>query len=196
MAEPQMTTRDGHQQSVVSDEVLVAHLKSGDAVAGDELVRRFARPLLGYLIRLTGSRQLAEELHQQTWLSALEHMDRFSDESGAGSFKAWLFRIATNKTTDLWRSQGRRRKMEDGLRLVEEEATSDAASRLEATEEQSRVQQALDILPEAQKQVVLMRYYGKMKFTDIAEALGCPLNTALGRMRKATLKLREILGGS
>jgi RNA polymerase sigma-70 factor (ECF subfamily) len=194
MVEPQMTTPDGHQQSVVSDELLAAHLQSGDAVAGDELVRRFAKPLLGYLARLTGSNQLADELHQQTWLSALEHLDRFDPESGAGSFKAWLFRIATNKATDVWRSRARLRKVEDGLRLMGEETTPDAGSRLEATETQSKVRQAIDLLPESQKQVVLMRYYAKMKFTEIAEALGCPLNTALGRMHKATLKLREILG--
>ncbi len=196
MAEPQMTTPDGHQQSVASDEVLMAHLQGGDAVAGDELVRRYAKPLLGYLARVTGNPQLAEEVHQQTWLGVLEHMNRFDAQSGVGSFKAWLFRIATNKATDVWRSRARQRKMEDGLRLMEDESGQDAASPLEASEAQDRVQRAIDLLPEAQKQVVLMRYYANMKFTEIAETLGCPLNTALGRMHKATLKLRETLGES
>lgn len=189
-----MTTPDGHQQSVVSDEALVVHWRGGDAGAGEELVRRYARPLLGYLGRLTGSPQLAEEMHQQTWLSALEHLDRFDGSTGAGSFKSWLFRIATNKVTDVWRSRARQRKAEDGLRLVIEEVAPDAAAPMEVSEAQRRVQQAVDRLPDAQKQVVLMRYYAKMKFTEIAEALGCPLNTALGRMHKATLKLREMLG--
>lgn len=188
-----MTMPDGHQQSVVSDEMLAAHLQRGDAVAGDQLVRRYAKPLLGYLTRLTGNGQLAEEVHQQTWLSALEHMDRYDAGSGAGSFKAWLFRIATNKATDVWRSRARQRKVEDGLRLMADETEPDASSQLEASEVQSKVQQAIDMLPEAQKQVVLMRYYAKMKFTEIAQTLGCPLNTALGRMHKATLKLQEML---
>jgi RNA polymerase sigma-70 factor, ECF subfamily len=77
-----------------------------------------------------------------------------------------------------------------------DESGQDAPSPLEATEVQGRVQRAIDLLPEAQKQIVLMRYYANMKFTEIAEALGCPLNTALGRMHKATLKLREMLGES
>lgn len=194
MAEPQMTQAEGCPVPGVGDEALIVHWRSGDSAAGDELVRRYARPLLAYLGRLCGNMQLAEEVHQQTWLSVLENLDRFDGKLGVGSFKAWLFRIATNKANDLWRARGRQKKAYDGLRLIEEAESPDASVRLEAGEKHLEVQQALDRLPETQKQVVLMRYYAKMKFTEIAETLGCPLNTALGRMHKATLKLREMLG--
>jgi len=59
-----------------SDELLVQRLRDGDAAAGDVLVRRYCEPLMRYLQRLTRSEQLAEELHQQTWLSVLDHLDR------------------------------------------------------------------------------------------------------------------------
>jgi len=48
-------------------------------------------------------------------------------------------------------------------------------------------------LPEAQKQVLLLRYYSNLKFVEIAQMLGCPLNTALGRMHKAMLKLKQLM---
>jgi RNA polymerase sigma-70 factor (ECF subfamily) len=143
---------------------------------------------------LTGSDHLAEELHQQTWLSVLEHIGRFDPTSTSGSgFKAWLFRIATNKTNDHWRSRGRERAATDGLRLVTEDEAPAADDRLESTEQQVKLRRAIDQLPEAQRQVLMLRYYSNLKFVEIAQMLGCPLNTALGRMFKANQKLRQLM---
>ena len=56
-----------------------------------------------------------------------------------------------------------------------------------------RLRAAIEQLPENQRQVLLLRYYSGLKFVEIAELLGCPLNTALGRMHKAMLKLKELM---
>ncbi len=175
-----------------SDEALVARFQEGELNAGEELARRYYQPLMRYLQRLTGQETLAEELHQQTWLSALDHLDKF-EPGRPGGFKAWIFRIATNKATDHWRSAGRERAARTGLRLVSDDPTPDASERLEITEQQARLKKAIEELPEAQRQVVLLRYYSGLKFVEIARLLGCPLNTALGRMHKATIKLREMM---
>lgn len=177
-----------------SDEALLRLLRDGDASAGETLAKRYAQPLVRYLQRLVRSDQLAEELHQQTWLSVLEHLDKFNAGSGAGGFKAWLFRIATNKANDLWRSRGREAAAKEGLRLVRDETSPDAADRPVADEQVERLRTAIDQLPEPQRQVLLLRYYSEMKFVEIAEMLGCPLNTALGRMHKAMMKLQQLMG--
>ena len=52
---------------------------------------------------------------------------------------------------------------------------------------------AIGQLPELQRQVLMLRYYSNLKFVEIAEVLGCPLNTALGRMHKAMLKLKDLM---
>ena len=176
----------------VSDEVLVERLRGGDASAGETLCRRHHEPLMRYLHRLVGG-QAAEELHQQTWLSVLDHVDRFKPASGAGGFKAWLFRIATNKANDHWRSGGREKVARDGLKHVTESFAPDAGHRLEATEQEAKLRRALEQLPDNQRQVLLLRFYSDMKFVEIAEVLGCPLNTALGRVHKAVLKLRKLM---
>jgi RNA polymerase sigma-70 factor (ECF subfamily) len=177
-----------------SDEALALRLQAGDAAAGEVLVKRFYAPLIRYLHRLSGSDHLAEELLQQTWLSVLEHIGRFDPAAaGGGGFKAWLFRIATNKSNDHWRSRGRERAATDGLRLVIDEFAPAADERLESTELQLKLRRAIEQLPEAQRQVLMMRYYGNLKFVEIAQALGCPLNTALGRMFKANQKLRQLM---
>lgn len=190
---PQMTITASEVSPVVADEVLVRRLRGGEQGAGDELVRRHCEALLRYLHRLSGNPTLAEELHQQTWVSVLEHLDRFDDTSGPGSFRAWVFRIATNKVNDLWRSRGRAKRATDGLRLVTDQTSEDASMAMEGAELGDKVRRAIEELPDSQKQVVCMRYYANMKFTEIAATLGCPLNTALGRMHKAMLKLRKML---
>jgi RNA polymerase sigma-70 factor (ECF subfamily) len=176
-----------------ADEVLVQRLRQGDAAAGEVLTRRHYQPLLRYLQRLAGSDHLAEELLQQTWLSVLDHIDRFDAGSTRGGFKAWLFRIATNKVNDAWRSRGRERTAKEGLRLVMDEAAPHAGHRLEGSEQVDKLRRAIEALPEPQRQVLLLRYYSELKFVEIAELLGCPLNTALGRMHKAMLKLKELM---
>jgi RNA polymerase sigma-70 factor (ECF subfamily) len=176
-----------------SDEALVRQLLAGHQWAGDGLTQRHCASLMRYLQRLVRNDLLAEELHQQTWISALENLDKFDVTSGGGGFKAWLFRIATNKAHDHWRSRGREKKVKDGLRLVTDEIAPDASHRLQGAEAEMKLRAAIELLPDNQKEVLLMRYYGNLKFVEIAEMLGCPLNTALGRMHKAMIRLRELL---
>ena len=174
------------------DEVLVQRLRAGDPAAGEVLAKRYYESLTRYLQRLAGS-QAAEELHQQTWLSVLDHLDRFDPTAAGGGFKAWLFRIATNKANDHWRSRGREKVAKEGLKLVTDELQPAAGQRLEGAEQEERLRRAIDLLPEPQRQVLVLRYYSNLKFVEIAEILGCPLNTALGRVHKALIKLRHLL---
>ena len=191
---------------MLADELLLRRLRDGDAAAGETLVARYAQPLLRYLQRLVGDEQ-AEELHQQTWLSVLDNLDKFvpvasgtsTDGASAtlpgpsGGFKAWLFRIATNKANDHWRSRGRERVAKEGLKRVTEDASPWAGHRIESSEQEQKLLRAIERLPESQRQVLALRYYSNMKFVDIAKTLGCPLNTALGRVHKAMIKLRQMM---
>lgn len=176
-----------------ADEQLVQRLLDGDTSAGDSLVQRYQLPLLRYLQRLSGTSQLAEELFQATWMSVLEHLDKFVPSASSGGFKAWLFRIATNKANDAWRSRARERAAKEGLKLVSEDESPQADAGADALEQQVKLKWAIDQLPENQRTVLLLRYYSQMKFVDIARMLGCPLNTALGRMHKAMLRLKELM---
>ena len=188
-----MDTRESHAPAPVTDEELVRRLRDGDDWAGEDLAKRHCSSLLRFLQRLVRSDQLAEELHQQTWTSALENLDKFEVTSGSGGFKAWLYRIATNKAHDHWRSRGREIKAKEGLRLVIEETVPDAAHRMEGAEAEAKLRAAMELLPQSQKEVLLLRYYANLKFVEIAQMLGCPLNTALGRMHKAMIRLRQLL---
>lgn len=179
--------------AVPSDEELVELLRDGSPAAGEVLVRRYYQPLMRYLLRIGGGEHLAEELHQQTWLSVLDHLDKFDKASASGGFKAWLFRIATNKANDHWRSSGRERSAKEGLKQVTDQEAPQAGHRIEGNEQEQALLHAIEKLPESQRQVLMLRYYSNLKFVEIAELLGCPLNTALGRMHKAMIRLKQLM---
>lgn len=189
----QLTHLDAPAVEGLADELLIQRLRAGEASAGDQLVRRYHQPLTAYLRRLAGSDHLAEELHQATWLSVLEHLDKFVPSPGGGAFKAWLFRIATNKAHDMWRSHGRDKTAKETIRLRIDDQSADASTDAEAVEQQRKLIGAIQQLPENQRVVLLLRFYSEMKFVDIAKMLGCPLNTALGRMHKAMIRLKELM---
>jgi RNA polymerase sigma-70 factor (ECF subfamily) len=180
------------KSAVDSDEALMQRLRNGDAIAGDVLVKRHYSALSRYLQRLAGN-HVAEELLQQTWLSVLDHADKFDPDNGGGGFKSWLFRIATNKANDHWRTRGREKAAHAGLKLVYDDHAPHADHRMEGVEQDQKLVKAIAQLPDAQRQVLMLRYYSDMKFVDIAELLGCPLNTALGRAHKAMIRLKELM---
>src|SRR5205814_7910437 len=133
-----------------SDEELIELLRDGSTSAGEVLVKRYYEPLMRYLHRMANNDHLAEELHQQTWLSVLDHLDKFDPTASAGGFKAWLFRIATNKANDYWRSAGREKGAKQGLKLITEEEGPAAGHRMEATEQEQVLRKAIAQLPENQ----------------------------------------------
>jgi RNA polymerase sigma-70 factor (ECF subfamily) len=193
-----MAGRQSSQISVsatsgAADEVLVERLLNGESSAGQVLALRHYQPLLRYLQRLSGSSHSAEELFQATWVSVLEHLDRFDPSSTSGGFRAWLFRIATNKANDLWRANGRELAAREGLRMINSQEAFRSVAPIEGSEQRDKLRDAIQRLPEAQRQVLMLRYYSDMRFVDIATVMGCPLNTALGRMHKAMLKLKTMM---
>ncbi len=160
------------------DPALVAALY---AAHGEEL-RRF-------LVGLLGDRQLAGDVLQSTFVRAMEAGHTSREETR----KAWLFRVAYHEAMAV------RRRETTGGRVVrkwshhqetEGRASDEPLLRREAIE---RVQEALAGLPPEQQEVVRLRIYEELTFAQIAARLGTPLGTILGRMRAATLKLKNAL---
>jgi RNA polymerase sigma-70 factor, ECF subfamily len=176
-----------------SDELLVVRLREGDVAAGEALVARYYLPLTRYLQRVAGPRA-AEDLHQQTWVSVLAHVDRFVTAPNSSSFRGWLFRIASNKTKDHWRSARREKAAKEAVSRIAEIESPWAGSRADGAEQQDKLRRAIEQLPQAQRDVLMMRYYGNFKFVEIADILGCPVNTALTRAHKGLIRLREAMG--
>jgi RNA polymerase sigma-70 factor (ECF subfamily) len=161
----------------------------------EERLASYAPRVFGLLVRMVGNRDTAEDLTQETLLRAFRARGAYRPE---GKFQAWIFRIATNAARD-WL---RRRPHEPALGLETDtsgaahvSARRDAAPEtgLVAGERASRVEAALARLPAADREVLLLRYYGDFAFNEIAKVTGEPLGTVLARAHRALKKLAELV---
>jgi len=178
--------------------------RDGDAPAFERLFARHRRALFTYLLHDSGSRALAEDLFQEVFLRVIRGRERYQPD---GSFRAWLFTIARNASTDQRRREALRETesvngtMNDESELrtppAREPATrgnaTDPLALSQARELRARGEAALLRLPREQREVFLLRERAGLDFRSIAEATGCELATAKSRMRYALAGLRRIL---
>jgi len=172
-----------------------------DYSAFEELVDRYSSRLYGFLYRLTGCCEDAEDLVQEVFIRVVRMIAKYEDN---GRFDAWIFRIATN----LVRDGIRRNKRRPGPASIEREehaaGSQQAVSRadidvphsspnrtIELAEDVDRLQTAITRLPDAEREVILLRHYARMSFSQIADTMGTPMGTALARAHRGLAKLRE-----
>lgn len=162
-----------------------------DPAAFRALVERHQGRLYGFLIRLAG-RERADDLFQEVWLKVLKNSSRYE---ARGKAVSWLFKIAHNAAFDDFSRQKREfsRLRQDGDFEGFIDQSPGPAAELEQDESRRRVDAAIGGLPMEQREVFLMREYGRMPFKEIAASLGIPLGTALSRMDYALEKLRVAL---
>ncbi len=182
-----------------SDDELIRAFRTGDGSAMEALFGRYRRAVFGWLLRMSQDEGEAEDLHQEVWLKIIRGIDGYS----SGSFRAWLWRVVRNAAVD------RARKLmaepildaplEEGadaaafVDQVPDDTVVSALTRLEEAERRAAVREAVDGLSRRLKEVVLLRVNGELKFQEIADILGLPIGTVLGRMNLALAKLRQAL---
>jgi RNA polymerase sigma-70 factor, ECF subfamily len=148
--------------------------------------------LFGYAMTLTRDRNVAEDLVQETYLRAVRAANQLSPES---NIKSWLFVIMRNA----WLNQLRHQR--SGPRFVDIEVESNTRSDLEASPhvvylrklERAQVQDAMERLPEAYREIVLLRDFEGFTYQEIATVLDCPAGTVMSRLARAREKLRQML---
>src|SRR5881628_604681 len=135
---------------MATDEDLIGAVATGDGRALEELCRRYERPLYRFIARHTGERDV-DDLYQEAWLRVVRAAPRFDLRR---RFSTWLFQIAVN----LCRDWHRRRPPEpvDPARAAQAASAHDPAARVDAALDARRL---LAALPEAQRSVVVLRYY-------------------------------------
>jgi len=173
-----------------------------DPQALHELVDLYSARLFGLLYRLTGSRETAEDLMQETFLRVVRNIGSYEHD---GRFESWLFRIAAN----LARDHARKRKRRGATATIDfsisaKDSSSydladlrqaDPAAEVDQREAQQRVNQSLARLSEADREIILLRHFSGLSFNEIAQMLGIPVGTALARAHRALRKLRRMLEG-
>ncbi|MCM1454123.1 MAG: sigma-70 family RNA polymerase sigma factor [bacterium] len=180
----------------MTDNGLVEAYVNGDNKAFDELLKRHQNRLFAYINRIVGDTDVANDIFQETFMKVITTI-RQGKYVDTGKFSAWLMRIAHNLIIDHFRQEKAEKTIsadaEDSTilndaRLSEDSIEDDMVS----TQLHEDVRRIVDALPEAQRDVLRMRFYQGMSFKEIAEATGTGINTALGRMRYAILNMRRL----
>jgi len=170
-----------------SDDALVARFRRGDSDAFARLYQRHRHGLYGYALSFYRQEAPAADAVQELWLGFLENIDNLAD---VANVRAYLFRSLRNRVIDEFRRNKRELNaagQTEAVTLVRPKDT--VASR----EEAEQLNEALSRLPEDQREVVLLRIYGEMKFADIADVLQTSTKTVESRYRLALEKLRQWL---
>ena len=185
-----------------SDERLVKLHVDGQLGAIDELIRRHRDELFGYLVRFTGSRALAEDVFQETFLQIHLSAATFDVDR---RLKPWLYTIATNKARDARRWLRRRPSvsldspvggLDDPVSMVDLMPSDGEGPQepLQGTEQSERVRAVVDRLGDLHREVLLLTYFQRMSYAQVANILDIPVGTVKSRLHGAVRAFGELWG--
>ena len=180
---------------VLEDQELLYRIATGEKDALEAVYDRYSSAVYSLARYMLRSEAIAEEATQEVFLNIW--LKASSYNSTRGQPKSWIMSVAHHKIIDIIRSRKRAAAVTDpkeyetlDLLPSSQEATDVAVER---NLEGERVRRALDKLPSAQQEVIVLSYYGGLSQSEIAEKLGHPLGTVKTRARLAMQKLREEL---
>lgn len=174
------------------DPALMRAWAGGDARAFEMLYQRHRQPLFRFLLGQLRDRPLAEELYQDVWQRVIVARTRWQPDA---AFSTWLYRIAHNRLNDHWRAQRHRppAPADADLRMAALADPDDPESLAGDDQARQRLQQALDELPEEQREAVLLRLQQELSLEEIGTITGVGRETVKSRLRYALDKLRARL---
>jgi RNA polymerase sigma-70 factor (ECF subfamily) len=180
-----------------TDEALVVRSQRGDRPAFEELVRRTARLVFARLYLDTGDSHRAEDLAQETYLTAWRRIAQLKDPSG---LRPWLFSIAHSTLIDSIRREGRKKRsgMREGDEALSKVADGGAPpdAQLEAVESRQRVLSLLRSMPEEYRLPLTLRYIGGADYETIGRELGLTNGSLRGLLNRGIEKLRAAFVGA
>ena len=173
----------------ISDGDLIRRIARRDANAFEALYCRYARPVFGLALRRLGDRMSAEDAVQETFAAIWRSARTYKPDRGAGA--PWLYAVARNAIVD--RSRGRTEPPGEGPELPSDEPTP--AERAETSYTSWRVHRALETLPQNEREVIELAYYGGLSQSEVANFLSIPLGTVKTRTRSGLGRLADQLEG-
>ncbi len=178
----------------LSDAELFARYTAGEEDAFREIVNRYKNALYAFLRRFVNQQSLVEEVFQETFLQLFMSRDSFDPSR---PLRPWLFTIAANKAKDFLRKQHRTAAIPLGTMAEQEEMsfddvlnclTSDTRvpyERLERRETARRVRAVIADMPESLREILILAYFNKFSYKQMAEILSIPIGTVKSRLHTA-----------
>ena len=189
--DPSVTTAANQAEETA----LIDCIVSGQASKFEILVGNYQQRIYASLLAMLGNRHDAEDVAQETFLTAFRKLDQFERRS---SFYTWLHRIAFNAAIDLQRRKKRTKNQFSTGDMTEtaepkEQLSDSPASIVMAKETVTQVQIALSRLDEERRNIIVLRDLQGIDYAEIATMLGIPVGTVRSRLHRARIELRDIM---
>ncbi|MBY0481425.1 MAG: sigma-70 family RNA polymerase sigma factor [Chitinophagaceae bacterium] len=180
----------------VSDTELIRSFQEGDTGAFEVLIYRYKDKIYSSILFFVKDNYLAEDLFQDVFIKIIDTLKnkRYTEE---GKFLPWALRIAHNLCVDYFRKVKRtpaiktsdNKDIFDSINIYEEGVDQ----KIMQGQSHDRVRMMLELLPEEQREIIVLRHYANLSFKEIAQITNCSINTALGRMRYGLINLRKMM---
>jgi RNA polymerase sigma-70 factor (ECF subfamily) len=163
--------------------------KRGEPECFSQLVDMYSSRCYGYFCRLTGNREVSDDLLSELFVKLVEKIGSFK----GGSFESWLFKTASNIFHDYLRGKHRQRKLLDGrkeqleLKLTETKQSD--------SERFDRLQAQLAKLDADTRELIILRFYSKLSFREMSAMRSEPIGTTLSKLHRGLKKLRKLMEG-
>ena len=180
----------------LTDQQLIHLYVNGDSDAFSTIVLRYKEKIFTSIYLLVKDRYLAEDFFQEVFIKVIDTLraGKYTDE---GKFLPWAMRIAHNMCVDHFRKVKRTPtiKTSDDKDIFEvlNFFEPGADQKMMANQSHDRVRRLVDMLPEDQREVIILRHYANLSFKEISALTNCSINTALGRMRYGLINLRKMM---
>ena len=181
--------------SNLSDQVLVKKYINGDNYSFEVLLNRHKSRVFAFIMSKIKNKDLSEDIFQDTYVKVVNSLQKgkYNEE---GKFLPWVMRIAHNLVIDHFRKQKKMHMIRsnndfDIFDVIKDDKIN-VDDRLIRDQIFSDLRGLINLLPNDQKEVLMMRYFEEMSFKKIAEHFDISINTALGRMRYAIINLRVL----
>jgi RNA polymerase sigma-70 factor (ECF subfamily) len=179
----------------LSEQELVQLYLKGNTEALSMLINRYKDRIYTAIFLLVKDKYLAEDLFQDVFIRIIDSL-KAKGYSNEGKFLPWALRIAHNLCVDHFRKIKRTPSItiSDDRDIFEVLNFSEpnAETRLIQSQRHERVRKMIDLLPEDQREVIILRHYADLSFKEIASITKCSTNTALGRMRYGLINMRKM----
>jgi RNA polymerase sigma-70 factor (ECF subfamily) len=179
----------------LDDKALVGRVVEGDGGALEALYGRYGRPCYSLARRILADEQLAQDVVQEVFLTVWRDAGRF--DAGRGGFSSWLLSMTHHKAVDAVRREENQRKRRTGAEVLEarEADGPQVDDEVWTVLRGERVRDALALLPVAQREALVLAYFGGYTQREIAGLTSTPLGTVKTRMLAGMRRLREGLDG-
>lgn len=166
------------------DEELMSQVRNGVADGLGVLFDRYQMPLFNFFYKMTGNRTTSEDLVQEVFFRILKYRQSYREGT---PFKAWMYQIARNARVDLFRRQRPEVSWEPEMEPAV--APSDSTQQQQETQ---MLYRALLQMSEEKKEVLILSRFQGLKYEEIAQLLGCEVNTVKTKVHRALQELREL----